>query len=149
MTVSVRLASERVHLSIAQRRLLDFEITHPGSGAEKEDLVAMLLGLTPGEYAAQLGEVLTTPCTSPEEAGLIGLVLSRVDAELERETSTVKFVRVHGRTFMVSAEMAAIFLAHANRALLTGDGSLVLLRHVDGIEMIPILRSTPFEVTDV
>lgn len=58
-------------------------------------------------------------------------------------------VDVSGRHFTVELEMAGIFLRQVRRALRDGDGGLVLLRHVEGIEMIPFTRATPFEVADI
>ena len=58
-------------------------------------------------------------------------------------------VDVSGRRFTVELEMAGIFLRQVRRTLRNGDSGLVLLRHVDGIEMIPFTRATPFEVTDI
>ncbi|MBO0984739.1 hypothetical protein [Rathayibacter sp. SD072] len=58
-------------------------------------------------------------------------------------------ITVNGREFVVELDMAGIFLRQVRRSLRAGDGGLVLLRHVDGIEMIPITRRTPFEVTDI
>lgn len=58
-------------------------------------------------------------------------------------------ITINGRSFVVELDMAGIFLRQVRRSLRAGDGGLVLLRHVDGIEMIPITRRTPFEVTDI
>ncbi|MHC2187297.1 hypothetical protein ACVLV4_002967 [Rathayibacter agropyri] len=58
-------------------------------------------------------------------------------------------INVSGHSFVVELDMASIFLRQVRRSLREGDGGLVLLRHVDGIEMIPFLRSTPFEVVDL
>jgi hypothetical protein len=58
-------------------------------------------------------------------------------------------IDVSGRSFTVELEMAGIFLRQVRRVLRAGDGGLVLLRHVEGIEMIPFTRSTPFEVADI
>jgi len=58
-------------------------------------------------------------------------------------------ITVNGREFVVELDMAGIFLRQVRRSLRAGDGGLVLLRHVDGIEMIPITRRTPFEVADI
>ncbi|MWV48459.1 hypothetical protein GRS96_04110 [Rathayibacter sp. VKM Ac-2803] len=58
-------------------------------------------------------------------------------------------IDVSGRTFTVELEMAGIFLRQVRRSLRDGTGASVLLRHVDGIEMIPFTRATPFEVTDI
>lgn len=58
-------------------------------------------------------------------------------------------VDVSGRSFTVELEMAGIFLRGVRRTLRDGNGGLVLLRHVDGIEMIPFTRATPFDVSDI
>ncbi|WP_208544625.1 hypothetical protein [Rathayibacter sp. VKM Ac-2759] len=58
-------------------------------------------------------------------------------------------IDVSGRTFTVELEMAGIFLRQVRRSLRDGTGASVLLRHVDGIEMIPFTRATPFEVSDI
>lgn len=58
-------------------------------------------------------------------------------------------ITINGRSFVVELDMAGIFLRQVRRSLRAGDGGLVLLRHVDGIEMIPVTRRTPFEVTDI
>lgn len=58
-------------------------------------------------------------------------------------------IDVSGQHFTVELEMAGIFLRQVRRTLRDGDSGLVLLRHVDGIEMIPFTRATPFEVADI
>jgi hypothetical protein len=58
-------------------------------------------------------------------------------------------IDVSGRSFVVELDMAGIFLRQVRRSLREGQGGLVLLRHVDGIEMIPFTRATPFEVSDI
>ncbi|SMH42008.1 hypothetical protein SAMN06295885_1861 [Rathayibacter oskolensis] len=58
-------------------------------------------------------------------------------------------IDVSGRAFTVELEMAGIFLRQVRRSLRDGTGASVMLRHVDGIEMIPFTRATPFEVTDI
>ncbi|MBF4463032.1 MULTISPECIES: hypothetical protein [unclassified Rathayibacter] len=58
-------------------------------------------------------------------------------------------IDVSGRSFVVELEMAGIFLRQVRRSLREGEGGLVLLRHVEGIEMIPFSRATPFEVSDI
>ncbi|TDX82065.1 hypothetical protein EDF35_0107 [Rathayibacter sp. PhB151] len=58
-------------------------------------------------------------------------------------------IDVSGRIFTVELEMAGVFLRQVRRTLRDGDSALVLLRHVDGIEMIPFTRATPFEVSDI
>ncbi|PPG15620.1 hypothetical protein C5D36_09275 [Rathayibacter sp. AY1C6] len=58
-------------------------------------------------------------------------------------------IDVSGRSFVVELDMAGIFLRQVRRSLREGEGGLVLLRHVDGIEMIPFSRATPFDVSDI
>ncbi|QHC72448.1 hypothetical protein [Rathayibacter sp. VKM Ac-2805] len=58
-------------------------------------------------------------------------------------------IDVSGRSFVVELDMAGIFLRQVRRSLREGQGGLVLLRHVDGIEMIPFSRATPFDVSDI
>jgi hypothetical protein len=58
-------------------------------------------------------------------------------------------IDVSGQSFVVELDMAGIFLRQVRRSLREGEGGLVLLRHVDGIEMIPFSRATPFEVADI
>ncbi|PPH98474.1 hypothetical protein C5C95_09530 [Rathayibacter sp. AY1B7] len=58
-------------------------------------------------------------------------------------------IDVSGRSFVVELDMAGIFLRQVRRSLREGEGDLVLLRHVDGIEMIPFSRATPFDVSDI
>ncbi|PPF75241.1 hypothetical protein [Rathayibacter rathayi] len=58
-------------------------------------------------------------------------------------------IDVSGRSFVVELDMAGIFLRQVRRSLREGEGGLVLLRHVEGIEMIPFSRVTPFNVSDI
>lgn len=58
-------------------------------------------------------------------------------------------INVSGHSFVVELDMAGIFLRQVRRSLREDDGGLVLLRHIDGIEMIPFSRSTPFEVVNL
>ncbi|PPG14748.1 hypothetical protein C5C74_13655 [Rathayibacter sp. AY1E8] len=58
-------------------------------------------------------------------------------------------IDVSGRSFVVELDMAGIFLRQVRRSLREGEGGLVLLRHIDGIEMIPFSRATPFDVSDI
>ncbi|PPG59007.1 hypothetical protein [Rathayibacter sp. AY1C5] len=58
-------------------------------------------------------------------------------------------IDVSGRSLVVELDMAGIFLRQVRRSLREGEGGLVLLRHVDGIEMIPFSRATPFDVSDI
>ncbi|PPF27405.1 hypothetical protein C5C18_12795 [Rathayibacter tritici] len=58
-------------------------------------------------------------------------------------------IDVSGHSFIVELDMARIFLRQVRRSLREGEGGLVLLRHVEGIEMIPFSRATPFDVSDI
>lgn len=54
-----------------------------------------------------------------------------------------------GRRFVVTAEMAGIFLRHAREVIERGEAQLVPLRHVRGVELLLVSRLTPYSLGDV
>jgi hypothetical protein len=55
-------------------------------------------------------------------------------------------VEALGRTFVVSDEMAQIFLRQVERVLDADESSLVVLRHHDGVELLLITDDNSFAI---
>ncbi|HEV7565394.1 MAG: hypothetical protein QOD05_224 [Microbacteriaceae bacterium] len=65
---------------------------------------------------------------------------------MERGESFI--VRHSGRDFITTEEMARIFLNQAERALASGEPTLVVLRHSKGVELLLVSDEGCFSVRD-
>lgn len=144
------------HLDPHLRRILEFAVAHPHPGPAQDENLRRIFDISHHEYELQLRAALAAQSTSPEEIALADIVRARADDQDQPDPATRtrsivigKSIRIHGKTFIVELDMAEIFLRHATRVFLSGNSDLVLLRHTRGVEMIPITRSTPYDVTDI
>lgn len=142
------------HLDPHLRRILVFAVAYPMSTPAFDEHLRRLFDLSRHDYERQLDEALAAVSTSPEEIALADIVRARAndpDEPDQRPPAIVvgKQITIHGKSFVVELDMAEIFLKQATQALLSGNDDLILLRHTRGVEMIPILRHTPYEVTDI
>lgn len=99
------------------------------------------------ERPERAGRMTAAPSPVAAPASLGTATTASTPAPASASSTADALITITGRTFTVRREMADIFLTNAERAILAGDGSLVVLRHVDGVEMIPIMRTTPFFIS--
>ncbi|TXN31892.1 hypothetical protein [Lacisediminihabitans profunda] len=82
---------------------------------------------------------------------MIGLAAATLGDTVQERTPATRNTRpvcIHhgGRKFVASAEMAGIFLHHAQRLIDDGDAQLVPLLHREGVELLLITATTPLSV---
>ncbi|WP_394771303.1 hypothetical protein [Lacisediminihabitans sp.] len=80
--------------------------------------------------------------------GLARTMLAETSEDRARTTRNTRPVCIHhgGRKFVASAEMAGIFLHHAQGLIDDGDAQLVPLLHREGVELLLISATTPLSV---
>ncbi len=84
----------------------------------------------------------------PPVISIAGVPLGETSQDRALTTRNPRPVCIHhgGRRFVASAEMAGIFLRHAQRLIDDGDTQLVPLLHREGVELLLVSAATPLSV---